>query len=938
VTRGRILALLAVLLAASAALAVYAVPRWLDWDRHRVTLAAIASERLGRAVAVTGPISVVLLPQPRMEAEGLLIGWADDDIRMTARGIRLRLALPALLLGRIEVREMALLGAVIHLPWPPATLPGLVPPPWLATLDARIEDSQVVIGGAVVEGVSARLRAGRVGEALTAEGSLAWRDHPMRFQATLQSAADDGVGALDFQGEVQGATIRARGALLPEGGFDGRLEAEGPRLAALIPAPPGAFRATAELEAGAERLVARNLALQFGEQRVRGSATLTLGRASEFQMALAAPSLDVEPWLAALRGTTPPPIPVSLDMAAEQSRLGPLALRRLRASARLDGESLHLSDVSAELPGGTEMRLSGTGQGALLDLALTFRSAQPAALAEALGWPAALHPSAGDAEGRFRLMVDGPQYSISELQARWGPTHATGGFVWRAGARPSLALGLELDALDAPQPVPAVLAALRDASGAADVQMRLGFGRLSLGASVFERLALDGAADGGRMVLRRLTMRHLGLDFTATGTLDGQRLSDLALEAEGPAGPLLARLGLHHPDLGALPLRLRAAGAGPLEDLTLRAEAELADARLDVQTRLDTGARTGQGNLTLRHPGAARLLGRLTDGAALEWLGEGSFSVVAALTHRPGEWAAESLELVAGAARGRGQLALALGEPRPTLSGQLAFEHLPLPPAEQWHAGGLGALDLDIALTAARVVMPGMPALTDASAGLRAGGQFLRVSDARGTMLDGEASLEAQMDAPAEAGRLPRITLAGAFDNLALTGPVFGRPLDVTAGRLAGSFRLVGEGTTMGAFKRSMGGTAEITLRDGVVGGFDAPVATAALGWEDMPAAEAALRRALTAGATNVERGLLRLRLEQGTAWITDGELRGEAGLHLRVGGHFGVAEDGLALRLDLPVPDGAPGVGMDILGQSRAPDIRPEIDAFLRWRADAPR
>jgi len=28
----------------------------------------------------------------------------------------------------------------------------------------------------------------------------------------------------------------------------------------------------------------------------------------------------------------------------------------------------------------------------------------------------------------------------------------------------------------------------------------------------------------------------------------------------------------------------------------------------------------------------------------------------------------------------------------------------------------------------------------------------------------------------------------------------------------------------------------------------------------------------------------------------------------------------------------------MDILGQSRAPDRRPDITPFLRWRAEAPR
>ncbi|MFN3448665.1 MAG: hypothetical protein ACK44F_08215, partial [Roseococcus sp.] len=267
--RGLLLGLLAALGGAVAA-AAWLLPPWLDWDRHRITLAAIASERLGRPVALAGPVQLVLLPQPRIEAERVLIGEAEDDIRMAARGLRLRLALGALLAGRIEVRELALLGADIRLPWPPDALPGLVPPRWLTELDARIEDSRILIGGAVVEGVTARLTAGGASEALTAEGRLSWRGRPMRFQAVLGRAADDGVGALDFTGEAEGATLRARGALLPQGGFEGRLEAEGPSLAALMPAPPGAFRARAELAAGAERLVARHMILDFGGQAVGG--------------------------------------------------------------------------------------------------------------------------------------------------------------------------------------------------------------------------------------------------------------------------------------------------------------------------------------------------------------------------------------------------------------------------------------------------------------------------------------------------------------------------------------------------------------------------------------------------------------------------------------------------------------------------------------------
>lgn len=932
----RLAALLLALGAALAATGLYTVPRALDWDRHRATLAAIASERLGRAVAVTGPVSVVLLPQPRMEAQGLLIGWEEDEIRMTARGIRLRLALPALLTGRIEVREMALLGAVIHLPWPLTPVPGIFEPAWPAGFDARIEDSRVVLGGAVVEGVTARLHAAPGQQALTAEGSLAWRGRPMRFQAVLRRASDDGAAALDFQGEAEGATLRARGALLTEGGFEGRLEAEGPRLAALLPAPPGAFRATAELEADAQRLAARNMFLQFGEQRVRGAATLTLGAASEFRVALAAPSLEVQPWLDALRGTAAPALPVVLDLAAEQSRLGPLPLRRLRASARLEGERLTLSDVSAELPGGTEVRASGAGRGEQLDLTLGFRSGQPAELAAAVGWPAALHPGPGSAEGQFRLLIEGPQFSVNDLRAGWGSATVAGGFVWRGGARPRLALGLDFDAVEPGPALPEVLAALRAAGRGNDLQLRLGFGRLMLGDAVFERLSLDGAAEGGRMLVRRLTARHLGLDLTLTGALDDARLAEMSLEAEGVAGPALALVGLDRPALAGLPLRLRASGAGPFDAIALRADAELAEARLQWQGTLDTAARAAQGAVTLHHPGAARLLGRLAAGEGLDWLGDGSFSLVAAMTHRPGQWGLDNLELVAGGARGRGQLGLALAAGgRPALSGRLAFERLPLPPLERWRPDAAAAFDLALELAADQLAVPGLPPLTAAAGLLRGDANELRLAEGRASLLAGEAQLEARMEPRDGTGRL---RLDGGFEGLALGGPVFGRPLDLTAGHVSGSFRLTGQGVEPASVLRSLAGSAEITVRDGVVGGFDAPVAAAALGWEDVPAAEAALRRALSDGATPVERGLLRMRLDRGTAWITDGELRGEAGLQLGLAGHFGLAEDGLALRLELPVPPGAPRAGLDISGPSRAPDRRPDIIPFLRWRAEAPR
>ncbi|WP_421988910.1 AsmA family protein [Roseococcus sp.] len=929
-----VLALLAGL-AVLAAVAAYLLPRYLDWDRHRGTIAAIASERLGRPVWLEGPVTLELLPQPRLEASRIVIGQTADDVRMSARALRLRLDLGALLLGRIEVRELALVGADIRLPWPPTSLPGLAPLPRLTALDARLEQSRISIGDAVLDGVTARLTAGNPSEALTAEGSLTWRSRTVRFQATLGRAGDDGIAPLDLSASHAGVNLQARGVLLAEGGFEGRLEVSGPDLAAVIPAPPGPFRATSSLVAGAEALTARQLALEVGGQAVRGSALLRLGREPRFDLTLATPRLEVEPWLAALRGAGPQAVPISLDVTAEGATLGPLRLRKLRAGAFLQGERLTLSDVSAELPGGTTLEASGASAGPRLDLALRWRSAQPEQLAEALGltrWPLPL----GGSEGQTRLSWEAGQFTATDLTARLGPARATGGFVWRQQARPSLALGLEFDGLEAGVTPSQLLAVLRETSAGTDYQLRLGFGRLALGGSVWERLSVDGAAEGGRLLLRRLAGRHLGLDVTLAGTLAGGRVSDLSLEAEGAAGPLLARLGLERPGLAALPLRLRASGGGPLDALALRIEGDLAEARIEAQATLDQpsfdqGPGRGQGTVTVRHPGAARMFGTLLEREPPGWIGEGSFSLIAALALRPEGWSADSFEMVAGELRGRGQLALASPEGRRTLTGRLAMDRLPLP---GWRALDLSAwpgLGLDLALTADRVEAMDLPAIEQASANLRADAASLRLEDLRGNLAGGTLAGTARL----ERGPALRFSTEGSFTDVVLSGPLTGRPMDIGAGRLSGEFRLASNGNAPAALVAGLGGTARLTLRDGVVQGLDAAAAAEALGLPALRAAEAGLRAGLGGGATSIERGMANLSLAAGTVTIDEAALSGEGGLTLGLAGQIDLPRDVIDLRVTLPVQEGAPAVALRLTGPSGAPRRLVEIAQWLRWRAE---
>ncbi len=910
------------------------LPRWLDWDRHRDALALIASERLGRPVALEGKVALVLLPQPRLEASRIVIGQAADEIQMSARALRLRLDLWALLLGRLEVRELALVGADILLPWPPTSLPGLAPPPWLTALDARLEESRIQIGGAVVEGVNARLMAGTIGEGLTAEGSLAWRGRPMRFQAVLGRAGEAGVAPLDVTASAGGANLRARGVLLTEGGFAGRLEAAGPDLSALIPAPAGAFRATANLAAGAELIVANQLELTLGADAVRGGALLRLVPEPRFELTLTAPSLDLEPWLAALRGAGAQAVPIVFDLSAEAAQFGPLRLTDLRATANLQNEQLTLGHVSASMAGDTTLELSGGGGATRLELGLRWRAARPAEWLAAAGLAPRLAPPEGPAMGSLRLSWEGGAFAVTELAAQLGPSRIGGGFVWRPGARPNLALGLEFDRLELAQSSTAIVAALRDAAGEADLQLRLSFGQLRLGDELWERLALDGATENGRIVLRRLAGRHLGLDVVLAGTLSvpAARLSEMTLEAEGPAGQLLERLGVARPDLAAAPLRLRLSGGGALDALALRLESDIAEARLESQLTVDWPQQRVQARLTARHPGATRLLAQAFARPAPDWIGEGSFSLIANLGWRPGEgrgaWNAESFELVAGELRGRGQVALA-GD-RPALTGRLALERLPLP---DWRGLDLGAwpgVDLDLALTADRVAARGLPVLEAASARLRADASALRLEEGRASLAGGSvtAALRVQQAAPWQ------LAFEGSFADIVLAAPLTGRPLDIAAGRISGELRLEAAGATPPAWLRSATGEGSLTLRDGVVQGFDAPAAAAALGWADPGTGLAA---ALEGGATPIERAALRFTLAEGRLTLTEGALGAEAGLALGLSGSIDLPQDRLSLRLSLPVPEGAPPVALELTGPSLNPRREVDLAPWRAWRAANP-
>ena len=937
---------LLLLLPALLVTAAWIGPRLWAWDQYRARIADIAGAQLGRNVRIEGPISLTLLPQPRLEANGVAIGAAEDGLTVTARALRLTLALPPLLTGHFVPRELTLLGGEIALPWPPQAVPVFRPPAWLSALNARLEDSRLTLGGLVFEGLNARLIAPGPNAPVRAEGTARVRQLPLRFSAQLGRAGDDGIAPLELGLGIAGANLNATGLLIPADGFEGQLEAAGPDLGALLTAPALPFRARGRLTATATLFAADGLALELGGDAARGAVSLRLAPAPRLDIALTAGRLDLEAWIAALRATrrAPEAVPVGLDLAAEATSLGGVPLRRFRGSLLLEGERVALSDVEARLPGQTHLGLRGTAVGERLELAVQL--ATPA-LREALGelgwsWPG-LRPGRWEqAEAKFRLSVRAGEANVSDLTGRLDGRLLTGGGTWRAGPRPFL--GLELAAeqldLDALQGLLPDLPALSMAAAGIDLNLRLAAEQAVWRDATASRAGLDLSLENGRLALRRLAFRLGEVEWLGHGAAQlgsAPRLLESALEVNGPNGAALTPL-LPAPLAPLLEerLALKLNGAGPAEALAINGEVELGDLRLEGGGTLDLATARGSGTITARHPGAPRLLTPWL-GNAVNWLGEGSFAAVANLTGSPTQLTAEQLDLVLGAFRGRGQLSLAQESARPRLRGRFRAETLPLPPirlddSAPLPQAQLDALDAELTLEAGRVDLPDTAGLREAKvrAMLQAGILRLEGLEARlaGGALRGQAVIEGL-------AQPPRLAADLVLEDATLAGPLFGLPVDLGAGRLGGEAELVATGNSPAALLATLAGTARLAARDGVLVGLDLGAVAAAAAQTPLSEAAAALRAALAGGATAFESVTARFALADGQARLLDSAAALAGGSTASGEGMIDLAQSRLDLGLQTrPVPE-APAVGLRLTGPVATPRRLPELAEFLRWRAE---
>jgi len=969
---------------------IWAAPGLLDWNQHRGSVEALASSLLGRPVRIGGDLSLHLLPQPILTASRLEVDDTGDGVVLTARALRLRVALAPLLAGRIDARELTIEGADLHLPWPPA--PGALsqrPPAWLTGVQARAEKSRITIGQVTLSGVDARFETDADTGTLSVAGTGHLAANAVRFTGRLGRPGRDGSAAVEIS--LDGAEAlrdtggRFTGQLGAAGALEGRMVARGPNLSLLLPMPAVPWRADGRLTAADGLVVADELAVDVNGSAAQGAVTLRVSATPRIDVALAAGRIDLDEWLPVLLHAPETVVPTGLDLSAEAATLGGGIVRRLRGAFDFSPSGITAREITALLPGDATLTMAGgiarpagpekagpekagpekagpekagpefRGTGHLMAPDLRTTLGWAGKLSAAIGAVGDVLPAGvvrrADVSGR--VTVGEGDIALSGLSGTVDGTPLTGSVrATNTGPRPALELVLETDRLmldpwlpEVPVLTPSVL--LARVPGV-DVELRLDAHRAEWRGVPIGALRIDGQSTAGRVELRHLGAVVAGVHGVAAGTVEGGRLSD-------------GRLDLDTADLTMLPAVLpvtwqntafwQGSGSavllvsGPGEALGVKLTAELGDLRLEAQPIFNLAGQSGAGPVTVRHPGAPRLLEVMGLRGTASWLGDGSLSAVAQVSASPDRIGLDSLVLTAGLMRAQGQLSLDAGR---AVTGTVSFESLPLPLPDLRAPGSLPLPPLqgwrgDIRLEASEILAGLTPVMQGVSAQLSLQDGRLAVdgvtAQVAGGRVTGQASLATAVDPPV-------LTVDGQGAGMTVTGPVLDAPpegIDLQAGTADARIEATATGHSMVALLATLTGHATMTIRDGVAQCVDLVGASAALALNDPAAITAAMQRALRPAPISFTTTDLVFTQSRGGGTL-DGDVVAQAG-SARIRGNLdlpaGVADLRLTLRPNPPEFEGRPGdppeIGLRISGPFGTPHRTPELAGLTRWLALRP-
>ncbi len=894
---------------------ILALPGFVSSDYHRNTIEALASSLTGRDVHISGPLSLALLPQPRLTASNITI-FGPDHETITAQSLTLDVAPGALLRGHLSARSITLQSPQIALPWPlPGGAAAVAPPLWLAALHAQIINGRISLGALTFQHVSADIFTG-AGGALAVSGTGNLANQSVALSLSLGGMGPTGAAPLTIDATYSGAILHLSGSFNTAGEVNGAVTLK-----------VKAVAATAALQADAAQITLTNLQASEGKARLAGAVTLDIA-----QPALNATLTGSDLTIPALHSALLNNLPVQVTLAAKNTIIAGLTVPQLTLTAGLTAAGIMQVTAEAAMAGNTSLDASGaTDATGLWRGKLRVSSTGLNPLLAALGSAAALPEDWQTATLTASFSGRPEALRLEQMTGKIGPAHVTGALLFTGNAR--IYGALHFDQLD----VTPLLTALRGPPPAsamtADVEITAD--RAGLNGVAMTHLLVD-AALRDRLVIRRLTASSYGGLAAGSFTIapGGQITAARALLSVPSAAPLAALLpAAWQPPkaITAPPLAFSALAAGPPTSLSISATLTLGDFTITAAPTLDLVHQTAAGAFTLRHPSAIAAFKAFGLASGLPWPGAGSIALRADMVVSPTQMGMPDFVLSMGDLTATGKI-LAAGDG--TMNGEIDADTLALPPwpddvTPLW--GALAAAKGKISLSANRVLVAGAEVLSASAAGLTLQPDSVAFDISHAALGGGAltGSITATTAANAPPGLAAKFSITGA-DLAGFNLPV-AFPITLPSGTFAAQGNLTATGYNAKAWAATVAGAASLTATAGSLAGFDLSAMTSALGKTPRGVA---LTKASLGGATPFSLCTVAGNFGNGIYTISAARLQSPAG-NAAATGNIDVPDQDVALTLSLfPNVPSPPKLGLAMVGSWAAPKKIPAVRAGVLWKA----
>lgn len=926
--------------------AAFVVPSLVGTDQLTSFLTERLRTGTGYNVSIRGPVALSMVPSPTLSVGDIHVTAATPGGSELARAasIEVHVALMPLLTGNVEVTAVTVRDPVVSLDGPfrdvkpvPQSAPGpeaasvpVPPTPSGSKFSVAVRQIRVTNGSfAYHDGdrtyqldhvdldlatgtdgaISGSADSGLNGDALHLQGRVGALDCTRPIPLSLHATAAAGAAVLDFDGSARcGADAPVRA--------DGKVKLAADSLGqALAPFVHGALppaldkRLTLDATLGADRTKADLADLAFDLDQTHGVGTLAARLADRPSIDLTVDfnRLDLDKWLAtpprppgtpaeatvqvasqippsSPAPSAPPDLHIGLDLSAELLSWRGGLIRQARFNGGIDQGAVTINQATAELPGGTDVAISGQVADAfgVPDFTGTV-DAETDDLRAVVGW--AGFRFGGIPADRLRQASLSTNLDLARdravatgLDLELDGSRFKGAANLMFGNRPAIGLRLTGDQLNldaytgAVAPVPAAPASVAGSGGTPPVPVVAVAALLPLVAANLD-LSLDsvtwhgqllksvhfaGTIEDGAANVRDARIGDLGggsLGFSgrwAGGLAAGASLAG-QISATGPsAAPLLTLAGVGGREfagrLGAYRLDLQVSGTPAAFDLD--GALAVQDGHLSAKGRLalDGGTPHFTGDVTVDHPEAARVLALLAPtyhpaGGTL-----GALALSVSLDATPAKARINHLSLSVGGQQLDGMATLDQTTRPPMLDADLTASDLVLDPFLPAHEVAAAGQPVRYAALGDPGPLPGhwSHARLDLSA--------LGLIDATVKLTAASATIGRwQMDKPSlgfglKGGTLGLDKLAGGLcggtvdlhgslgavpAGAALALTVAGRDIDLkdmaqrmgSTGLSGGIGQLDADLTATGASEAdlvaALGGTAALAARDGAVAGLD---------------------------------------------------------------------------------------------------------------------